>query len=53
VAGGDRDPNGLVETVRDDGELHELGAEPYMTSCIVGEVAYDVQPGFIGEPVGG
>jgi hypothetical protein len=53
VAGGDPDPNGLLETVRDERELAELGAEPYMSSCIVGETAYDVQPGFLGEPIAG
>jgi hypothetical protein len=53
VAGGDADPNGLIDTVRDEQELEQLGADSYMTSCIVGETAYDVQPGFLGTPVAG
>lgn len=52
VAGGDPDPNALVETVQDEVDLAGLGADSYMTSCIVGETAYDTQPGFLGEPVG-
>jgi hypothetical protein len=28
-----------------------MGADHYMNSVIVGEVAYDVQPGFVGDPL--
>jgi hypothetical protein len=28
-----------------------MGADHYMYSVILGEVAYDVQPGFLGEPI--
>lgn len=52
VAGGDDDPNGLVDTVQDEADLAKLGGDAFMTSCIVGEIAYDVQPGFLGEPLG-
>ncbi len=51
VVGGDPDPNGLVETVVDEQALEQMGADSYMNSCIVGETAYDVQPGFLGEPL--
>ena len=53
VSGGDGDPNQLVDTVQSEGDLEKLGADSYMSSCIVGETAYDVQAGFLGEPVGG
>jgi hypothetical protein len=51
VVGGEPDPNGLVETVLDNAGLERLGADSYMNSCIVGDTAYDVQPGFLGEPM--
>jgi hypothetical protein len=51
VAGDDEDPNGLVGTVLDEGALDELGADHYMSSVIVGETAYDVQGGFLGDPI--
>jgi hypothetical protein len=53
VAGGDGDPNRLLDTVLDERDLEALGADSYMTSCIVGDTAYDVQPGFLGEPLSG
>jgi hypothetical protein len=28
-----------------------MGADHYMYSVILGETAYDVQPGFLGEPL--
>jgi len=51
VAGSVEDPNQLVDTVRDEHSLDEMGADHYMYSVILGETAYDVQPGFIGEPI--
>lgn len=51
VVGGDPDPNGLLETVLDQRALDQMGADSYMNSCIVGDTAYDVQPGFLGEPM--
>jgi hypothetical protein len=53
VSGGDGDPNQLVDTVQSEKDLEKLGADSYMSSCIVGETAYDVQAGFLGEPVAG
>ena len=51
VAGSDVDPNDWVNTVVLESELDERGADPYMGSVIAGEVAYDVQSGFMGDPL--
>jgi len=51
VAGALDDPNQLLDTVRDERSLDEMGADHYMYSVILGETAYDVQPGFLGEPL--
>jgi hypothetical protein len=51
VAGEATDPNDLVNTVQDERALDEMGADHYMYSVILGETAYDVQPGFVGEPI--
>ena len=55
VAGDEDDPNDLLDRVKTDVELTEVGAELYMDSVIHGDVAYDVQPGFVGsaEPKSG
>jgi hypothetical protein len=49
VLGGDTDPNGLLHKVKSLAHLKELGAEPAADSCILGDVAYEVQPGFLAE----
>ena len=49
VLGGDQDPNGLLHKVKSLAHLKELGAEPAGDSCILGDVAYEVQPGFLAE----
>jgi hypothetical protein len=51
VAGAVDDPHQLIDTVRDERSLDEMGADHYMYSVILGETAYDVQPGFLGEPL--
>ena len=51
VAGDAADPNDLVNTVLDEKALDEMGADHYMDSVILGETAYDVQPGFVGDPI--
>lgn len=56
VAGGDDDPNDLLDKVKEESTLEEMGAELYLTassgnSVILDEVAYDVQSGFIGDPL--
>ena len=49
VVGADRDPHGLVHKVKSVSQLKELGAEPVDDSCILGDTAYEVQPGFLAE----
>ncbi len=48
VAGGEPDPNDWLNRVKTEGDLAEVGADLYMDSVIHGDVAYDVQPGFLG-----
>jgi hypothetical protein len=43
------DPNGLVHKVKSVAQVKEIGGEPVDDSCIVGDVAYEVQPGFLAE----
>ncbi|HVI93082.1 MAG TPA: hypothetical protein VM753_03700 [Anaeromyxobacter sp.] len=49
VVGADADPNGLLHKVKTAAQLRELGAEPLDGSCVLGDVAYEVQPGFLAE----
>ncbi len=51
VVGGDEDPHELVGKVKRESELDSMGAEHYVTSVIMGETAYDVQQGFLGDPL--
>jgi hypothetical protein len=53
VAGDQIDPGDLLGKVKDDRALAAMGADQYMNSVIVGEVAYDVQCGFLGDPIPG
>jgi hypothetical protein len=46
---GDDDPNQLVHKVKALSQLKEMGAEPAGDSCILGDLAYEVQPGFLAE----
>lgn len=46
------DPQGLVGRVRTLAELSALGAEVLDRSVLLGELAYDVVPGFIAAPAG-
>lgn len=48
VAGGEDDPNDLLNRVKTEEELAAMGADLYMNSVIQGDVAYDVQSGFVG-----
>lgn len=43
------DPHGLVQKVKSVAQLRALGAAPMGDSCILGDVAYEVQPGFLAE----
>jgi hypothetical protein len=49
VLGDENDPNGLLHKVKSAAQLKEMGAEPAGDSCILGDVAYEVQPGFLAE----
>ncbi len=49
VVGADTDPNGLLHKVKSSVQLREMGAEPLDGSCVLGDVAYEVQPGFLAE----
>ena len=52
VSGGNGDdPNALVGRVKLLDDIARLGGEQFMESVILGETAYDVQSGFVGEPV--
>ncbi len=41
------DPHGVVGTVRTQEELDSMGADVYMTSCLIGETAYDLEQGYV------
>lgn len=43
------DPHGLVHKVKSVAQVKEMGGEPVDDSCIVGDFAYEVQPGFLAE----
>jgi hypothetical protein len=49
VLGADEDPNRLLHKVKSVSQLREMRAEPAEDSCILGDVAYEVQPGFLVE----
>jgi hypothetical protein len=49
ILGAEEDPHGLVHKVKSLAQLRELGAEPVDDSCILGDTAYEVQPGFLAE----
>ncbi len=49
VVGDDADPNGVLQRVKTVAQLKEMGAEPVDDSCILGDVAYEVEPGFLAE----
>jgi hypothetical protein len=49
VLGADADPNGLLHKVKSLAHLREMGAEPVDDSCILGELAYEIEPGFLAE----
>ncbi len=52
VIGAERDPNALAGTVKSAERLRELGAESLGDSVVLGDVAYEVQPGFLAVPEG-
>ena len=50
VAGDEPDAADLIGRVKDEQALSAMGADQYMSSVIVGETAYDVCCGFLGDP---
>ena|SRR5512143_914437 len=53
VAGDGADPHQLIGRVKLVDDLTRMGGEQFMESVILGETAYDVQSGFLGEPLAG
>jgi hypothetical protein len=49
VIGADADPHGLVARVKPMQALRERGAEAMGDSVVLGDVAYEVQPGFLAD----
>ena len=49
VVGVETDPHVLLEKVKTRAQLEQLGAEPVGDSCILGDVAYEIEPGFLAE----
>jgi len=52
VAGGSVDSQDIIGRVKDEAEIAELGGEAYMSSVVIGDAAYDVEPGFVASPIG-
>ncbi len=50
--GGGGDPHDLVGRVKTRAYLEPLGAEIVESSLLLGDAAYDVEPGWLGTPVG-
>jgi hypothetical protein len=53
VVSDNADAHDLLGRVKSEEQLAALGAETYVNSVILGEVAYECEPGFLGEVVGG
>jgi pyruvate/2-oxoglutarate dehydrogenase complex dihydrolipoamide acyltransferase (E2) component len=49
VLGADADPNQLLRKVKTTAQLKALGAEAVDDSVVLGDVAYEVEPGFLAE----
>jgi hypothetical protein len=49
VLGAEEDPHKLLAKVKQISQLRELGAEQVSNSVIVGDVAYEVESGFLAE----
>jgi hypothetical protein len=49
VAGGAGDEAGLVARVKSLSQVRELGGEAMADSVVLGDVAYEVEPGFLAE----
>ena len=49
VVGAEKDPNQLVAKVKPLAQLRDLGADAVEDSVVLGDVAYEVEPGFLAE----
>ena len=49
VAGGEADPHQLLARVKPLAQLREMGAEAVSDSVVLGDAAYEVEPGFLVE----
>jgi hypothetical protein len=49
VVGADSDPNQLLHKVKGEAQLREMGAEVMEGAVILGDVGYEVEPGFLAE----
>ncbi len=49
VIGAEADPHRLVAKVKQVSHLRDMGAEQVENSVIVGDIAYEVEPGFLAE----
>jgi len=49
TADGSPDQNHLIGLIRSEREIKAMGAEGYLNSIIYRDVAYEADPGFIGE----
>jgi hypothetical protein len=49
LLGADTDPHQLLKKVKSLAQLRELGAEVIDASVVLGDVAYEVEPGFLAE----
>jgi hypothetical protein len=51
IAGGSDEGHQLLGRAKSRAAVAALGAEVYMNSVLLGETAYEVEPGFIAKPV--
>ena len=49
VLGAEADPNALLTKVKPVSQLREMGAEQVEGSVVLGDLAYEVEPGFLAE----
>jgi hypothetical protein len=49
LLGAEADPHRLLKKVKSIAQLRELGAEVIDASVVLGDVAYEVEPGFLAE----
>jgi len=49
VVGSEADPHALLHRVKAEAQLRELGAEVMSDAAVLGDVAYQVEPGFLAQ----